>query len=66
LWIYLHKNRPLDYPAWKEHLGKSDGSDNKIEKSEKNEKSLSVTVENSTPVKKKKGENFLKNKRKHS
>jgi hypothetical protein len=22
LWIYLHKNRPLDYPPWNEHLKK--------------------------------------------
>jgi hypothetical protein len=24
LWIYLHKNRSLDFPAWNEHLKKAD------------------------------------------
>jgi len=22
LWIYLHKNRTVDYPAWNEHVSK--------------------------------------------
>jgi hypothetical protein len=64
LWIYLHKSRSLDYLPWKEHLTKSENTsnNNNLTDSQKN----LMSGENVTPTKKKKGENFLKHKRKHS
>ena len=66
LWIYLHKNRSLDYPPWKEHLNKNENAlGNSVSVGEQT-KNISIVNETNTPTKKKRGENFLKNKRKHS
>lgn len=75
LWIYLHKNRTTDYPAWNEHLiSKEQKHEMKLELSlnsddkfdEKDSKTLSVVIPSSTSGKKNKKEKFLKNKRKSS
>ncbi len=73
LWIYLHKNRSLDYPPWKEHLNKSEvkESQGNASNSQEGKTNFSLLVNESqasnTPTKKKKEkDNFLKHKRKHS
>ena len=75
LWIYLHKNRTTDYPAWNDHLiSKEQKQETKLELSlngdekldEKDSKYLSVGIPNAGSGKKNKKERLLKNKRKSS
>lgn len=77
LWIYLHKNRTLDYTPWNEHLiSKEQKQDTKIELSLNSEDKLDdkdshnagtgQTPINSSGKKVKNKEKLLKNKRKIS
>jgi hypothetical protein len=71
LWIYLHKNRTIDYPPWNEHLiSKESKPETKIELSlnsdDKIDEKESNPNANVTSSKKFKKGKLLKNKRKLS